>query len=59
MSSLYLLQSNGTVEACNKILEYGLTKVCLANWVDWDEQIPTILRAYRTTTKRLNNHTPF
>jgi hypothetical protein len=47
------------VEAFNKILERGLTKVCCANREDWDDRVPTVLWAYRTTTKKLHRYTPF
>jgi hypothetical protein len=26
---------------------------------DWDERVPTVLWAYRTTTKKLHRYTPF
>lgn len=58
-SSPYHPQVNGTVEAFNKILEMGLTKVCCANRDNWDERVPVVLWAYRTTTKRLHRYTPF
>jgi transposase InsO family protein len=58
-SSLYHPQENGTVEAFNKILEKGLTKVCCTNRDDWDERVPVVLWAYMTTTKKLHKHTPF
>jgi len=58
-STPYHLQSNGTVETFNKILEHALTKVCNVQCNEWDQQIPTILWAYRTTYKRLMKNTPF
>jgi hypothetical protein len=47
------------VEAFNKILERGLTKVCCANREDWDDRVPTVLWAYRMTMKKLHKYTPF
>jgi hypothetical protein len=47
------------VEEFNKILERGLTKVCFTNREYWDDRVPTVLWAYRTTTKKLHKYTPF
>jgi transposase InsO family protein len=52
-------QANGIVEAFNKILERGLTKVCFTNKEYWDDRVPTILWAYRKTIKKLHKYTPF
>jgi transposase InsO family protein len=58
-SSTYHPQANGTVEAFNKILGKRLTKVCYANQEDWDDRVPAILWAYKTTIKKLHRYTPF
>jgi hypothetical protein len=59
MSRPYHPQANGTIEAFDKILERGLSKVCCANRDDWYERVPTVLWAYHTTTKKLHKFTLF
>jgi hypothetical protein len=34
-------------------------KVCCENKEYWDDRVPIVLRAYRTTTKKLHKYTPF
>jgi hypothetical protein len=55
----YHLQANGMVVAFNKIMERGLTKVCCANWEEWDDRVPTVLWDYMDTMNKLHRYTPF
>ena len=47
------------MESFNKTLTKGLTKICSVDKNDWDDKIPAVLWAYKTTYKRANNQTPF
>ena len=55
----YHLQSNDVIEAFNKTLTKGLTKLCSTDKYDWDEKIPAVLWAYRTAYKRSTDQNPF
>ena len=54
-STAYHPQSNGAIEAFNKTL----TKICDTDKEYWDEKIPAVLWAYRTTYKHSTDQTPF
>ena len=58
-TSAYHPQANGVVESFNKTLTKGLTKICNIDKYDWDDNVPAIPWAYRTTYKRETNQTPF
>ena len=47
------------MESFNKTLTKGLTKICNIDKYDWDDNVPAIPWAYRTTYKRETNQTPF
>ena len=58
-STAYHPQSNDAIEAFNKTLTKGLTKICNTDKDDWDEKIPAVLWAYRIAYKRSTDQTPF
>ena len=47
------------IEAFNKTLTKGLTKICSTDKDDWDEKTPAVLWTYRTAYKRSTDQTPF
>ncbi|XP_024023680.1 uncharacterized protein LOC112092255 [Morus notabilis] len=52
-------QSNGQVEAVNKILKYTLKKKLDDLKGKWAEELPKVLWAYRTTSRTTTGETPF
>ncbi|XP_024024255.1 uncharacterized protein LOC112092393 [Morus notabilis] len=52
-------QSNGQVEAVNKILKYTLKKKLDNLKGKWAEELPKVLWAYRTTSRSTTGETPF
>ena len=50
---------NGAIEAFNKTLTKGLTKICNTDKDNWDEKIPAVQWAYRIAYKRSTDQTPF
>jgi hypothetical protein len=52
-------QENGVVDAFNKTLHKGLTKIYGINKNDWDDKIRAVLWAYRSAYKRSTRETPF
>jgi hypothetical protein len=47
------------MEAFDKIMERGMTKVGCVNREDWDDIVLALLWAYKITTKNLYRYTPF
>jgi transposase InsO family protein len=56
---VYHPQANGAIDYFNKKLHKGLTKICDLDRENWDDKVPTILWAYRTTYKISTVQTPF
>ena len=52
-------QSNGQVEAANKIILDGLKKRMLDAEVNWSEQLYSVLWGYRTSVQSSIQETPF
>jgi transposase InsO family protein len=55
----YHPQANGIVEAFNKIMEKGLTKVCCTNREDWDKRVPTCTLGLSDHHKEITQVYPF
>ena len=59
LASVSYPQSNEQAESTNKTILHGLkTRLDKAKWA-WVEQLPTILWAYRTTSRVSTGETPF
>ena len=52
-------QTNGQVESANKKILNGIKKKIERAKGTWDEELPGILWASRTTVKEATSHTPF
>lgn len=59
LSSPYYLRMNGQAEATNKIIVSLIYKSCGVEKDDWEERLPSVLWAYRTTYKVTTGQTPF
>ena len=58
-TSLYHPQGNAQVEQFNCTLEAMLAKTISDNQKDWDQHIPKLMFAYRTTIHESTGYTPF
>lgn len=59
LSSPYYPRANRQAEATNKILVSVIYKSCRVEQEDWEEKLPSVLWAYRTTYKVTTGQTPF
>ena len=50
---------NGAIEAFNKTLTKGLTKICNTDKDDWEKKILAVLWAYKIAYKHSTDQTPF
>ena len=57
-SLTYHPEANGAMKSFNKTLTRGLIKICNIDKNDWDDKVPTILWAYKTTYKISTWQTP-
>lgn len=51
--------SNGMAESLNKTLERLLSRIIEENQLDWDEKLPYVLLAYRSSVHESTKETPF
>ncbi len=58
-TTAYHLQTDGLVERFNRTLTDMLSKVVDQNGSDWDDQIPYVLFAYRTSLQKSTGESPF
>ena len=58
-TSAYHPQGNAQVERFNRTLEAMLAKTISDNQKDWDQHIPKLMFAYRTTIHESTGYTPF
>ena len=54
----YRPQSDGLVERCNRTLISMLSKVCNENKDDWDDHLPYVMCAYRSTIQESTGFSP-
>ena len=59
VTSAYHPQTNGLTERFNQTLQAALVKVVNDEQTDWDEHLPAILFAYRTSIQKATKMTPF
>lgn len=59
IASAYHPQSNGLTERFNQTLQTTLLKVVNVSQNDWDDHLPSILFAYRTSLQKSTKLTPF
>lgn len=59
VTSAYHPQSNGLTERFNQTLQTTLMKVVNDTQSDWDDHLPAVLFAYRTSIQKTTKLTPF
>ena len=59
VTSAYHPQTNGLTERFNQTLQTALLKLVNDTQTDWDEHLPAVLFAYRTSQQKATRLTPF